>query len=450
MISRRTTMPEPAPEARKEAQNEPRIAEVKSQQPSAEAVSVRDLTVQSSSPADYRAVVEISPQAVWIADSSGRNIYSNRYWTELTGLTAEQSAGEGWSAAVHPEDLKRLLERWHAALATRTPFEEEARFRDRNGHHRWHLIRSVPLADSRDQVTNWMGIAVDIHDRKVAVHAIAHATERTTLAVEAAEIGTWDYYPETKSVQGSPRCLEMFSNSPREPNMERFLSRVHHDDRGRVTEALRLALDPKIAQPYDIEYRITRSEGDVRWVYAKGKAFFKGDGADRKAVRFSGMILDITERRQRGAQAPKMSKPAEPPSENRDSSSPTGTILLVEDETGLRNILAAYLRERGYKVLEAADAEQATTIADRNPIDILLTDVVMPGMSGAMLASKLPLKQPEMKVIFMSGYVNHPELKVVMRRKSAVLLQKPFRLADLLPIIERALAARRAAGGRNA
>ena len=82
------------------------------------------------------------------------------------------------------------------------------------------------------------------------------------------------------------------------------------------------------------------------------------------------------------------------------------TILLVEDETGLREIAHKVLAREGFRVLVAADAEDALTIeaSAQFPIDLLLTDVVMPGMSGPKLATALKPKRPDMRVLFMSGY----------------------------------------------
>jgi two-component system, cell cycle sensor histidine kinase and response regulator CckA len=104
----------------------------------------------------------------------------------------------------------------------------------------------------------------------------------------------------------------------------------------------------------------------------------------------------------------------------------TETILLVEDAEPLRELTRSILAENGYTVLEAGDAENAIEIARKynGPIHLLLTDMVMPGMNGRILADKLASIRPEMKVVFMSGYTGfthsgliHPDL---------ILLPKPF------------------------
>jgi two-component system, cell cycle sensor histidine kinase and response regulator CckA len=118
------------------------------------------------------------------------------------------------------------------------------------------------------------------------------------------------------------------------------------------------------------------------------------------------------------------------------------TILLVEDEPSLRKLTQRTLKDMGYVVLEANDAAQAIEVA-RNasgPIDLLLTDVIMPGMSGGDLAKKLSPENPQMRVLFMSGYTDGAiELRGSLM-PGLVILRKPFTRDMLLRTVEGALA----------
>jgi signal transduction histidine kinase/CheY-like chemotaxis protein len=116
------------------------------------------------------------------------------------------------------------------------------------------------------------------------------------------------------------------------------------------------------------------------------------------------------------------------------------SILLVEDEPSLRAIVAGYMRECGYAVQEAANAQEARAISSHGPIDLLLTDIVMPGASGPALASALAGDHAQMKVIFMSGYADHAALEQALTRPNTLFVQKPFRLSDLMAKIRQALA----------
>jgi signal transduction histidine kinase/CheY-like chemotaxis protein len=123
-----------------------------------------------------------------------------------------------------------------------------------------------------------------------------------------------------------------------------------------------------------------------------------------------------------------------------------GTVLLVEDEPIVRSLIREVLAGRGYDILEAADATEALTRSARHAgrLDLVLTDVVMPGMPGDSLARLLIGERPEAAVLYISGY---PESTLTQRGVLPAgerLLQKPFTPEELVAAVEEALAARRA------
>ena len=109
------------------------------------------------------------------------------------------------------------------------------------------------------------------------------------------------------------------------------------------------------------------------------------------------------------------------------------TILLVEDEEALRGLARESLEKYGYTVLEAGDGAEALRVSQQHEgaIHLLLTDVVMPHTSGRELARHLKSSRPGMKVLFMSGYTGDTVLGNDLLGEGQVLLQKPFRPADL-------------------
>jgi two-component system cell cycle sensor histidine kinase/response regulator CckA len=120
--------------------------------------------------------------------------------------------------------------------------------------------------------------------------------------------------------------------------------------------------------------------------------------------------------------------------EEVESLSPaTETVLLVEDETTVRESIAEYLRQNGYRVLTANGGPQALSLLNEfeGSIDIMLTDVIMPHMSGRELAQRMAATHPAIKVIFMSGYSDNLLSSRQVLDPKHVLLQKPVRLASL-------------------
>jgi PAS domain S-box-containing protein len=116
----------------------------------------------------------------------------------------------------------------------------------------------------------------------------------------------------------------------------------------------------------------------------------------------------------------------------REAKGGSETILVVEDEDGLRGAICEYLQGLGYKVISGSSGHEAIAIASRveGEIGVLLTDVVMPKMSGRELADKLLLLRPSLKTIFISGYIDDSVLRHGVA-DNHVFLQKPFRLSEL-------------------
>jgi two-component system, cell cycle sensor histidine kinase and response regulator CckA len=118
------------------------------------------------------------------------------------------------------------------------------------------------------------------------------------------------------------------------------------------------------------------------------------------------------------------------------------TVLLVEDEDGVRQLAREYLEASGYTVIEAADGRKALELAGMtaDPIHLLMTDVVMPGVSGRELAEGIEKLRPGIKVLYMSGYTDQSVVHHGILENDAVLLQKPFTLATLAEKLREILA----------
>jgi CheY-like chemotaxis protein len=122
------------------------------------------------------------------------------------------------------------------------------------------------------------------------------------------------------------------------------------------------------------------------------------------------------------------------PSTTDGASLASETILLVEDDSSVRRLVHRVLSQRGYRVLSARSGTEAISlVADhKEPISLLLTDVVLPGMDGCDLARSLVAAQPTLKVIYMSGYTAEAVLHLGPSEQQATLIEKPFAVADLL------------------
>jgi signal transduction histidine kinase len=137
-------------------------------------------------------------------------------------------------------------------------------------------------------------------------HQQAQTTERRDrqlrLAVESAEVGVWDFDPVTREVHCSKRCKQIF-NVPWNSRLTypMFLKMVYPEDRARTERAVQESLNPDGDGNYGCDYRLLWPDGSVRWIAAKGHAFFSTVRGKRQATRLIGTVLDITELRQSDA-----------------------------------------------------------------------------------------------------------------------------------------------------
>jgi PAS domain S-box-containing protein len=115
---------------------------------------------------EFRELAESMPQIVWATSADGQNIYFNQQWVDYTGLTLEESHGEGWIKPFHPDDRQRAWDAWQRAVQHHDTYSLECRLRRADGVYRWWLIRGVPLLSANGEIRKWFGTCTDIEQIK--------------------------------------------------------------------------------------------------------------------------------------------------------------------------------------------------------------------------------------------------------------------------------------------
>ena len=121
----------------------------------------------------YRVLTELSPQFVWTGAPDGQITYANQGFLDYLGFTIEDIGDDKWLTAFDEGDRSRVLESWTRSVTTGTEYDIEARMVEAGTQRsRWWWLRALPLRDDAGAIVNWLGVAVDIHDRKTAADAL--------------------------------------------------------------------------------------------------------------------------------------------------------------------------------------------------------------------------------------------------------------------------------------
>ncbi|MEE8551277.1 MAG: PAS domain S-box protein, partial [Gemmatimonadota bacterium] len=243
----------------------------------------------------FRLMAENMVEVYWLLDPKDyRMLYVSPAYEEVWGRTCESlyEDPKSWLADVHPEDLERVSAT-HAKLAETGKIEVEFRIIRSDGSIRWIWERGSAVKDERGQLHRVVGVCADITDRKQADEALAQSEHRIRQVTEHISEMVWLSDPEDgKLLYVSPGYEKIWGRSCQSlyNNLQSWLEAVHPDDLERVQAAV-----SDYEQLFDLEYRIIRPDGAVRWVWARSFAVHEEpDGRSRRA----GIASDITERKQ--------------------------------------------------------------------------------------------------------------------------------------------------------
>jgi PAS domain S-box-containing protein len=239
------------------------------------------------------AFAETIPLIVWVARPDGRHVYFNRLWREYTGMSRDESLGDGWSLPIHPDDRDRSLEHWRAAASQARSYEAEHRFRRADGSYRWVLRRAQPQCDADGAVSLWVGTCADIDDQKRTQAQLGQIERRFQMLSESIPQMVRTTTPDGAVTYLNDRWAE-YTGVPSEQSLGwRWVDQIHSDDQGPCVEAWKEAVASR--RPAEFEYRIRRKSDDsYRWHLVRGRPILDDDGA---VTQWIGTCTDIDDQK---------------------------------------------------------------------------------------------------------------------------------------------------------
>ncbi|MBV9216165.1 MAG: PAS domain-containing protein [Acidobacteria bacterium] len=177
---------------------------------------------------ELQQTVETMPAMAFIALPDGARLFVNQRWVDYTGLNVEQASGSGWQAAVHPEDLDRVLKKWRDALVSGEPLEYEMRLRRTvDGQYRWFLTRAVPLRNRSGEIVKWYGVTTDIEERerlRQLESEMAHINRVSMLGELTASLAHEIRQPIAAALTNANACMRWLKHDP--PDLEEVRAAV--------------------------------------------------------------------------------------------------------------------------------------------------------------------------------------------------------------------------------
>jgi PAS domain S-box-containing protein len=237
-------------------------------------------------------LVDALPGLAWTALPDGRAEFLNKRWLEFTGMTAEQAAGTGWAAAIHPDDRSSLVEHWQECVASGTGADIEARMRRHDGAYRWFLFRVNPLRDETGCITRWFGSNVDIEDRRRGEEALRarEISWRQIVDNIPGLVATMTAMGEVEFL--NRQILEYFGTTNEQLKNWSLVGAVHPDDLPRVIETRARSIETGTV--YEIEHRCRGADGAYRWFQVRGLPVRDAEGS---ITAWYLLLTDIDDRR---------------------------------------------------------------------------------------------------------------------------------------------------------
>ena len=263
----------------------------------AEGLKMSDAVLRETRESEERfsLIADTAPALIWMSGTDKAYTYFNRPWLDFIGRSLEDEVGNSdWEERVHPEDLARCVHTYAQAFDRREEFRTEYRLRRHDGEYRWVFNVGVPRFNPDRCFIGYIGIGIDVTERKMAEEELAVVNERLSLAMRAGRVGGWEWDLKSGRNVWFEETHALLGTAPDAParSIQDFWERVHPEDRVRLHVALQKAKENRTE--FNHEFRVVWPDGTIHWLRSHGRY---SSGTNGQPERLMGISIDITERK---------------------------------------------------------------------------------------------------------------------------------------------------------
>ena len=250
--------------------------------------------------AQLQATLNVIPAHTWYASPSGGLTFVNKRTADYLGLPKDHplrfgiDVGAPWDAHlpfVHPDDREETQENWSTRLRTGEGGEGSFRVRNAEGGYRWFLSRAEPLRASDGTILQWVGVNLDIEERKCAEDALRQSEYKLRQITETVPTFLWSAANlDLEPTYMNQRLLDYFGRPFEDFKRDGWRAFLHPDDLPETAKALSLAV--QTGTTFQTVHRLRRADGEFRWHHARGEPLRDREG---RIIEWYGLSVDIDE-----------------------------------------------------------------------------------------------------------------------------------------------------------
>jgi PAS domain S-box-containing protein len=275
----------------------------------------------------HRSYIELTGQIAWVTNANGEVVEDIPYFRHFTGLSYEQVKGSGWASALHPDDIAKTLKVWNDAVSSKSSYETEYRLKRHDKVYRDLLAKGSPVFDKNGEIMEWVGVCIDITERKQIEESIKSNEKRFRELIESLPQLFWTCRVDGPCDYLSKQWVD-YTGIPEEEQLGyRWLEQLHPEDRDKTVSDWMEKV--KTGESFDIEFRIRRNDGVYHWFKTRAVPMHDADG---KIIKWFGSNTDFHEIKKAEEQLRNFNKDLEQKVDERTKELQRSKILL--DETG--------------------------------------------------------------------------------------------------------------------